>query len=91
MFTKSKLTNIKDSEEERGGEGGTEKYTFQAPCVLSFSGIAHTQERIQGVPCMSSTRISRSGSWFSPDPLYSHLSEKSTNWEMLPILVNFAN
>ena len=29
--------------------------------------------------------------WFSPDLPYSHLSEKSTNWAMLPILVNFTN
>ena len=29
--------------------------------------------------------------WFSPDLLYSHVSEKSTNWVMLSISVNFTN
>ena len=41
---------------------GVQKSVYiQTPSVWSFSGIVHTQERRQGVPCMSSTRLSRSG------------------------------
>ena len=36
-------------------------YLSKPPSVWSFSGITHTPERRQGVPCMSSTRLSRSG------------------------------
>ena len=61
LFAKSKLTNLKNS---RGGGGGSrfrKVCISKTPYVWSFSSIAHTQERRQRVPCMSSTRLSRSG------------------------------
>ena len=45
---------------EGGGEVQKSIY-IQIPSVWSFSGITHTQGRNQGVPCMSSTRLARSG------------------------------
>ena len=66
LFAKSKLTNLKNT--GVGGEGGgvggrrfRKVCISKTPYVWRFSSIAHTQERRQGVPCMSSTRLSRSG------------------------------
>ena len=56
LFSKSKLTNLKNS----GGFFQKRIYILKPP-VWSFSGIAHTQQKRQRVPCMSSTRLSRSG------------------------------
>ena len=55
LFSKSKLTNLKNSERF------FQKSIYIFKPLWSFSGIAHTQQRRQGVPCMSSTRLSRSG------------------------------
>ena len=55
LFAKSKLTNLKFW-------GGFHKSIYiQTPSVWSLSSLAHTQERRQGVPWMSSIRLSRSG------------------------------
>ena len=66
---------------------------IQIPSVWSFSGIAHTQEKKKGVTACPPPGYQDQSylPWFSPDLLYSHLSEKSTNWAMFPILVNFTN
>ena len=64
LFAKSKLTNLKNSGGEEDGEGvrGVHKSIhIHTPSVCSLSGIAHSQEMRQGAPCMSSTRLSRSG------------------------------
>ena len=55
LFSKSKLTNLKNSERF------FQKSIYIFKPLWSFSGIAHTQQRRQGVTCMSSTRLSRSG------------------------------
>ena len=56
LFSKSKLTNLKNSE-----RFFQKSVYILKPSMWSFSGIAHTQQRRQGVSCMSSTRLSRSG------------------------------
>ena len=59
---KSKLTNLKNWRGVEGGWWGLQKSIYiETPSVWSFSGITHTRERRQGVPCMSSTRLTRSG------------------------------
>ena len=61
LFANSKLTNLKHSGRGRRGGGVLKIIYIQTPCVWSFSGIAHTQEKKKGVTCMSSNRLSRSG------------------------------
>ena len=61
LFAKSKLTNLKNTGVGRGGRRFRKVCISKTPYVWRFSSIAHTQERRQGVPCMSSTRLSRSG------------------------------
>ena len=68
-FAKSKLTNLKTS----GGFFQKSIY-IQTHSVWSFSDIVHTQERRQGVPCMSSNRLSRSG---LPSLIYSRSTLQS--------------
>ena len=55
LFSKSKLTNVKHSGDF------FEKSIYILKPLWRFSGITHTQQRRQRVPCMSSTRLPRSG------------------------------
>ena len=57
LFSESKFTNIK----KLLGFFFSKVYISSNPSVWNFSGIVHTQQRRQGVPCMSFTRLSRSG------------------------------
>ena len=67
----------------------SEKYVY----IQYFSGMAHTKDG--GRECFACPLPGYQDqgylAWFSPDVLYSHVSEKSTNWVMLSISVNFTN
>ena len=92
LFAKSKLTNLKYSGGGLGGGGcGSEKYIYPNPLCLKFFWYSP----YSGRECLACPPPGYQDevylAWFSPGLLYSHLSEKTTNWAMLPILVNFTN
>ena len=95
-FAEFEVLKVQKIPEARGGgEGGWFwKVYLSKPPLLGFF-LVKPILRKGGRDCLACppTVYQDHGylAWFSPDLLYSYLSEKYTNWVILPISVNFTN